>query len=524
MNFKKTAKVIIFSQLFLAVFLFAQYAHAEEKITNFDSVIKVEKSGIIDITEKITYDFGNDSSLEIFRDIDKVLSNASEIGLKVASVIDEKGNKYLFFENLENNIFHIQIKANDKPFVGVKNFVINYKANHAVEDYESEDRLIWKTTGVDKAVPMSQTKITVDLSELKDLDINKVIIPNCYNISSCNISKKDFQAVYSGFNGDAYIQLFIPKGSINWPPEPPVEKKSLKDMVLPYVRVVFGLLLLGMILDFAKRFNTPKTDIPRQLKKRPVITEYEPPAGLSPIEAGTIINRLVDNNDISSVIMDLVLRGYMKIDFIDGTKFIKLKSGDDLVNPADKEIFQAFFLYRDHVSLNTLKKSPEFMDSAERIASGTEEYLSENGYIYKFAKSKFKKFEAPLAVLAGLSFMTMYFSFMVIIASIEKLSDLVIHDTTTFVFVLSLVAFFTSGYLYRKMTVVLTDKGIEVYAKLLGLKKFLSMTEKDRLAFFNAPESKPEVIEKFLPYAMVLHVENKWSKVFEGLYKAKDVE
>jgi hypothetical protein len=521
MHFKKTAKVIFSIQLFLAVFLFAQYANAEEKITNFDSVIKVEKSGIIDITEKITYDFSDSPSSEISRNIEKVLSNASEIGLKVSSVTDEKGNKYEFLESLENNTFHIQIRNNDKPFMGVKNFIINYKVIHAVDDYYDEDRLLWVAAGVDTSVPISQTKITVDLSELQNLDMNKVIIPNCYNISNCTISEKDFKVIYSGFSGGKDIQLFIPKGSINWPPEPPIEQQSLKDMFLPYVRVIFGMFLFVMILDFIKRFNTPKNDIPRQLKKKPIITEYEPPVGLSPIEAGTIINRLVDNHDVSSVIMDLALRGYIKIDFSDGTKFIKLKTGDDLVNPADKEIFQAFFQYRDQVSLDTLKKSREIMDSAERIASATEEYLSQNGYIYKFAKSKFKKFEIPLMVVASVAFMTMYFSFVMMIASIEKVSDLVIHNTTTLVFVLSLVSFVASGYLYRKMTVVLTAKGIEVYAKLLGFKKFLSMTEKDRLEFCNAPKVKPEVIEKFLPYAMVLHVENKWSKVFDGLYKAK---
>lgn len=46
MNLRKTAKVIISSQLFLAVFLFAQYANAEGKIISFDSTLNFEQYGL----------------------------------------------------------------------------------------------------------------------------------------------------------------------------------------------------------------------------------------------------------------------------------------------------------------------------------------------------------------------------------------------------------------------------------------------------------------------------------------------
>jgi uncharacterized membrane protein len=63
-----------------------------------------------------------------------------------------------------------------------------------------------------------------------------------------------------------------------------------------------------------------------------------------------------------------------------------------------------------------------------------------------------------------------------------------------------------------------TQKGVLAKEKIEGFKLFLSVTEKDRLAFHNAPAKKPELFEKFLPYAMVLGVEKEWSKQFEGIY------
>ena len=64
----------------------------------------------------------------------------------------------------------------------------------------------------------------------------------------------------------------------------------------------------------------------------------------------------------------------------------------------------------------------------------------------------------------------------------------------------------------------LTTKSLSVLKKILGFREFLQLTEKDRLELLNAPELQPEIFEKFLPYAMVLGVENKWAKKFEGIY------
>ena len=41
---------------------------------------------------------------------------------------------------------------------------------------------------------------------------------------------------------------------------------------------------------------------------------YEPPPGMSPAEAGTLIDDTIDPRDITSTIVDLAVRGYMKIE------------------------------------------------------------------------------------------------------------------------------------------------------------------------------------------------------------------
>jgi uncharacterized membrane protein len=56
-----------------------------------------------------------------------------------------------------------------------------------------------------------------------------------------------------------------------------------------------------------------------------------------------------------------------------------------------------------------------------------------------------------------------------------------------------------------------------------GFKIYLSVAEKDRLEMLHPPEKTPELFEKYLPYALVLDVENEWSEQFaEVLARAQE--
>ena len=64
-----------------------------------------------------------------------------------------------------------------------------------------------------------------------------------------------------------------------------------------------------------------------------------------------------------------------------------------------------------------------------------------------------------------------------------------------------------------------TKKGVLAQEHILGFKRYLMVAEKDRITFHNAPEKRPELFEKFLPFAMALGVEQAWAQQFEGIYK-----
>jgi len=86
---------------------------------------------------------------------------------------------------------------------------------------------------------------------------------------------------------------------------------------------------------------------------------------------------------------------------------------------------------------------------------------------------------------------------------------------------LGLIGVIPTGILllvFAQFMPALTAKGAEAKRQVLGLKEYITVAEKDRLAFHNAPELNPTRFEKLLPFAMVLGVEKAWARQFEGIY------
>src|SRR5262249_29198796 len=58
---------------------------------------------------------------------------------------------------------------------------------------------------------------------------------------------------------------------------------------------------------------------------------YEPPANLTPAEVGTLIDDSVDPRDITSVLVDLAVRGYIKIEEVKDTGLLSMFHSKDYV-------------------------------------------------------------------------------------------------------------------------------------------------------------------------------------------------
>lgn len=520
----------------LAVFFFPSTTFAQdEKIQNFNAHITIVQNGDLLVTEKIVYDFGTQQKHGIFRDIPLTSIEGPELSIVVNGVRDETGHVYQYTTSYQGSVLRIKIGDPDKLITGVRTYFIEYGVQNAIRSFDDHDELYWNVTGNQWPVAIQHTQATIEIAPNGIFDVPQMA---CFtgvegmteNSCTSRYDEVSHRTEYESTRllnvGEGMTIVFgIPHGVItpvsvvSQHPANNVNDSWVKVVVIGiflcvsiaffFIRIVFGKVLLTVFSSsYAGSKNRVKPNVPKTLRGTPVVVEYAPPDNLPPIDIGTLLDRRTDVTDISSVIIDLAVRGYIKIKYTTKVipfwpdkkdfELVKMKDGATLGHPAEKILFRMLFKERDTVSLSELKgKEVVFQQCVREIKNNTEDHLCVAGYLIQKPKARYTITIGPLVIFA------------------VAILSFFLGKAVEFI---PLGVILCALFLYKSTPDRITQKGIAVFGKILGFTEFLRLTEKDRLALLNAPDLRPETFEKFLPYAMVLGVEEQWAEKFEGIY------
>ncbi len=485
-----------------------------EKIDNFSVMIKINTDASLDISEKIEYDFGANSKHGIIRNIPvRYRARGGNFNLRVSdvSVKDKNGTAYLFSEFYAGNDLNLKIGDADKTVSGKKIYVINYKIDRAINYFDSYDEMYWNVIGNDWGVAIDKTEVTVILPvDIAKEQVQKICFAGAlgdkypcsnsdyiykYNLVQSVVFKQD--SSFAPGQGLTVVVGF-PKGLVAAPSFAGSMFEILKDnwiLTFPFIT------LLAMYYLWSVRGRDPKG-------KGVIIAQYEAPDGLMPGEVGTIIDEKVDDKDVSADIINLAVNGYLKIIatenkwgvFGSGDYYLeKIKEGDALPD-FDKKLMEGLFRTGAKVKLSALNN--KFYQDHEQIVNKIYESTVAKGYFPENPQSVRTKYLGIGILIIVLGF---FFSiFFVAFFGALGLGSLIAS---------AMIVIFFSYIMPVK-----TKKGAEAKEYILGFKDYLSVAEKDRIDFHNAPEKNPERFERLLPYAIVLGVEKEWAKQFEGIY------
>lgn len=294
--------------------------------------------------------------------------------------------------------------------------------------------------------------------------------------------------------------------------------------------------------------------------------EFNPPAGYSSAQVGYIFDGAVDNKDVVSLIIEWAAQGYLTIEELEGKNIQLNKVGD--IDPraisAEKSMFNDLFRGRDSVTTKELEKS--FYTSINFAKMNITRYFLGNK-----ERRIFSMVADALQILLGILIVTvpaLHLSAVIynqvfyaaeaiglgFIASMLAIPPVVIFTilmrkkqtmkkvaisaltivgivlTALFIFVqftvnvayngnILMFALVIAGYLISLYFITLmdkrTDKGLELYGKVLGLKNFIELAEKSKLEML--VHDDPDYFYRILPYAYVLNVTDTWSKKFESI-------
>jgi uncharacterized membrane protein len=509
---------LLFAVFFLFIIYFVNITSAQEvilseEVTSFTADIFVNPDNSIDVKETIIYNSAGSERHGIYRDIDLRSSQNRKMSISRVSVMDEKGEPYNFEFSDGGGGVRIKIGDADKTFTGEKTYVIKYNATKATAQYEEFDELYWNVTGNEWNMPIKNTKAFVHLPEGALVEQS-----SCYFgiIDSTNLcdSKSEENGVYAfgpisylGFSEGVTVAVGFQKGILT-------PYSSAEDFFEKYGAWFWSLVLPILIFIFSflrwqRLYKDPKG-------RGVIVPQYDVPEDLTPMEVKGIMEEKVDGGAISSEIIYLATKGYLKINQIEkhtlgifkstDYEFVKLQDFSLLSNNALKKLLEALFDNNaSSVKLSDLKNNfyTEIPDITTLVLNG----FLKKGYYKNLGKMKYGG--------GGI----IIFLFLAIFAS-GFLGGIVggVFLNNPFPMMVSVFASIVIYGVFYHLSPAKTKKGVEMKEHLLGLKDYLQIAEKDRLEFHNAPEKKPEIFEKLLPFAMVMGVADIWAKEFEDIY------
>ena len=519
-------------------------AAAEEpwSISSFDAHYTVNRDGSITSSEDLVVEFGSLQRHGIFRDIPVEYQYDAHhnrlISLDVLSVDD--GTIAIPYETSRvGPNERIKIGDPDKLVTGRQRYRINSRITGALNPFADHDEFYWNVTGHEWPVTIDKAVAKVQLPEPGISEIGCFQGPTgsrdvCQSSGDRqNATFASTIALHSG--SELTLTVGLQNGLVDVPaptlksiePEGVLDKLAHFFRFTPLIAVLFvlsSLLILGFLVRqwwitgrdrwFGDRYyfnDSAKEEIKPPFSRETVVVEYQPPEipgrgrRLRPAEIGLLLDERADTLDVSATIVDLAVRGYLKIEELpregllgkNEFELTKLKNPDRKLLRFERMLMLALFRRRTSVQPGELSWR-SYTDLLRTKDELYREAVTTNKFFPRDPESVRSTYQKAGLVTCVIGW-----------AALVALAVLGSGGLLPVPFIIGgLALYLLAGAMPRR-----TAFGRELYRRSLGFRSFMVTAEKRRQAF----AEKVGIFDEYLPYAMVYHCAKKWAELFEKL-------
>jgi uncharacterized protein (TIGR04222 family) len=538
MPVRRPATALLFLALLTATVLStATTADAQtgvEQITSYHTDVTIEPRGTILVQETIAYDFGLVPHHGIFRIVPTRTSESGKAGydrvypLTVVSVTASEGTPAQYSVETDGNDQRIKIGDPDRTITGAHTYVITYRVRGALNGFADHDELVWNAVGVKWPVPITDVTAVVHApAAIQRVGCTSGSFGSTFACDSA-VSSGDTatftQAKLGPYEG-LTLTVALPSGAVHPAPKPVLEERfsltsafratpatgGLAGGMLAVLLLVVALLVwrfgrdrryAGSAVDAAYgKDGAPETSAPLREAETPV--EFVPPDGLRPGQLGTLIDFTANPLDVTATVVDLAVRGYLKIEEVEKEwyqfkhdwKLTKLDQSEAL-HRYERTLYDGLFKDGDEVKLSDLHNT-----FAARMQSVQKELVDD-----AMAKGWFAR--RPGTVKGWF----VAFGVLVLAGGIG-LTILLAATTHAALIGLPVVVAGVLMIVAARWMPKRTAKGYAVLRHAEGFKRFIDESEKRRAEF----AEKKNLFSEYLPYAVVFGATKKWANAFAGL-------
>ncbi|HHE76465.1 MAG TPA: DUF2207 domain-containing protein [Candidatus Parcubacteria bacterium] len=390
---------------------------SSERIESFDAQIDLQKDGSFWVKERIVYNFGTSFKHGIYRIIP-----VNKIRISKIKVFDDNNKPYPF--KVENKFYSLRIKIGNpnKLLKGRHIYNILYKVDRAVLFFKDHDEIYWNVTGDKWPVTIEKATLTLNLPRVVNpARLNLKCFTGVYGSTEgrcaffvTDSKKITFQRLENlSPNHGLTIVAGLPKGLIRIP-----FYRKLWRWLQDYG--VFLIPLAVLIFLFGQWCEKGRD---RKIKKS-IVVQYEPPDNLRPMEIQAILGESIDNKSLAATLVDLAVRGFLKIKDIKkrgifssskSYKLIKLKEYKDSSEILDyeKEFLNQLFGGKESVRLSSLRGSGKLAELTDSVLGVCLQGLVDKGYFPKDSKKTHWSLYGIIIIFIGALFSGVAFGILI---------------------------------------------------------------------------------------------------------------
>jgi hypothetical protein len=482
------------------------------EIDRFETQVAIHPDGTATILETIVADFTGESRHGIYRDLPIHYTDRAgqhfTLRLTVREVTDQAGGAWRVQQESFGRYRRLRIGDPDVTVTGLQTYRITYTVERGVvRFFPDHDECYWNLTGNEWAVPMRRVRAEI-LLPAPAADVRAMAYVGGYGstqrleaveVQSTRVILEPSQ-VFGPYEGLTAVVAWE-KGLVRPPSSTQVLRWWAADN---WVYGVPLLVLLGMIWLWHVRGREPHTD-------RSQVVEYAPPDELTPAEVGTLMDQRANLRDITATVIDLAVRGYLRLEpqrgsflgtsWVSDYRLVSLKAWepDPAIKPHERALLKGLF-GRPGVAKDLSDLKDVFYQYLPEIRTHLYTGLVKAGYFDSHPEHVRTTYVITGCTLGGVLWIGLHL--------LEQRPQMSLAMTLASALVTLIILIF-SRIMPRR-----TRKGAKTTDRIFGFLEFLRRTDQDRIRRLN----DPSLFERCLPYALAFGVAEQWARAFEGLY------
>ncbi|MDA0351353.1 MAG: DUF2207 domain-containing protein [Chloroflexi bacterium] len=505
-----------------------------ERIRQYDVTWTIRDDGDVLVSELIEYDFADNPRRGIFRDIPVRFhyddTNDRLLRIKNVAVSASPGAPDDVKLSTEGTAFRIRIGDPDITITGVHTYRIDYRIEGGMNAFDDHSELFLNAVGPGWEVKISDITVTVTAPAA----FTEV---TCYagpvgSRSACDSASSEGSTARFAQQELGYGQAITPVVSL------PLDAVAVRPPILearrtfqrafsitPFTIGAMALVFLGAIgtvirliwvhgrdqrfvgsvVDVAFGSDTGETQrVPLFESAADSAIEFAPPEGALPGQMGTLVDEVANPLDVTATIIDLAVRHYLTIEEVEGKGWFakddwrlkRLKEADPTLREYERELLDGLFEDGDDVLLADLKN--KFVKRLKAVQDDLyRDVVAQGWFLRRPDQIRSSWVVTGIVTLIGgvvLTVLLAMFTTWALIGIPVALAGLLMT--------------IGSNAMPRR-----SAKGTGMMRRVLGFQRAIATAERDTARW----AEEAGVFSKYLPYAVVFGLTDRWAKAFEGL-------